>query len=147
MSKYHIYNSFSTVPILGFGILISLLTGKPPNYKFKELFIILHFSFFVSTEAFLYRSLTLGYLKIFSFSLALTLSPSLYRCVLIFTIPFCLLTVTIPYYTIILMSLCHIPFISIVLRFMGFLSLSIFCICHALYATENRHKSCLTFFP
>lgn len=28
MSKYHIYNLFPTVPILGFGILLSLLAGK-----------------------------------------------------------------------------------------------------------------------
>lgn len=28
MSKYHIYNFFPTVPILGFGILLSLLAGK-----------------------------------------------------------------------------------------------------------------------
>lgn len=36
MSKYHIYNFFPTVPILGFGILLSLLAGKL-HYRDRQL--------------------------------------------------------------------------------------------------------------
>lgn len=51
MSKYHIYNTFSTtVPILGFGILISLLTGKPTTIDMiRE--IIYSFAFSLSPLA------------------------------------------------------------------------------------------------
>lgn len=51
MSKYYIYNKFPTVPILGFGILLSILAGKfPPSQIHTHTYTHSHMSTHIHIE-------------------------------------------------------------------------------------------------